>query len=273
MDNLHKTFSGETRKIMIVVISPSKTLDCETPVIVKKHSIPELLAYSCQLVEQCRKLNSADISVLMKVSEKIADLNVKRFAAWNSAFTAVNAKQAILVFKGDVYSGLDVDTFSDLDFDFAQSKLRILSGLYGVLRPLDLMKPYRLEMGVKLNNPRGKNLYHFWGDIITEKLNEVVATLKEKVLVNLASSEYAKSINTDKFQGQIITPVFKEYKNGVYKVIGLHAKRARGLMARHIIKNQIMDLKQLTEFNTGGYLFSAPDSSDTKLTFYRDNRL
>ena len=258
---------------MIVVISPSKTLDCKTPSIVKKHSTPELLAYSRQLVEQCRKLDSAHISDLMKVSEKIADLNVKRFAEWDSELTPTNAKQAILAFKGDVYSGLDAETFGDFDFDFAQSKLRILSGLYGILRPLDLMKPYRLEMGTKLNNPKGKNLYHFWGDIITEKLNEVVVTLKEKVLVNLASNEYTKSINIDKFQGRIITPVFKEYKNGVYKVIGLHAKRARGLMARYIIKNQITEPKQLTEFNTGGYLFSVPDSNDAKLIFYRDSQL
>jgi len=258
---------------MIVVISPSKTLDYNTPTIVKKHSTPELLAYSHQLVGQCHKLNSTHISDLMKVSKKIADLNVKRFADWDSEFTPENAKQAVLAFKGDVYSGLDVETFSDLDFDFAQSRLRILSGLYGVLRPLDLMKPYRLEMGTKLDNPKGKNLYQFWGDIITEKLNEIVATFKEKVLVNLASNEYAKSINISKFQGRIITPVFKDYKNGVYKVIGLHAKRARGLMARHIIKNQITDLQQLTEFNASGYLFSAPDSNDTEFIFYRDSQL
>ena len=258
---------------MIVVISPSKTLDCKTPSIVKKHSTPELLAYSRQLVEQCRKLDSAHISDLMKVSEKIADLNVKRFAEWDSEFTPINAKQAILAFKGDVYSGLDVETFDDFDFDFAQSKLRILSGLYGVLRPLDLMKPYRLEMGTKLNNPEGKNLYHFWGDIIVEKLNEVVSTLKEKVLVNLASNEYSKSINFDKFQGRVITPVFKEYKNGEYKVIGLHSKRARGLMTRYIIKNQITGLEQLTEFTVGGYLFSVSDSNEEELIFNRDSQL
>ena len=258
---------------MLVVISPSKTLDFETPAIVKNYSIPELLTYSCQLVEQCRKLDSTRISDLMKVSEKIANLNVKRFAEWDSKFTPTNAKQAILAFKGDVYSGLDVETFHDSDFDLAQSKLRILSGLYGVLRPLDLMKPYRLEMGTKLNNPEGKNLYQFWGDIIVEKLNEVVSTLKEKVLVNLASNEYSKSINFDKFQGRIITPVFKEYKNGEYKVIGLHSKRARGLMTRYIIKNKITGLEQLTEFTVGGYLFSVSDSNEEELIFNRDSQL
>ncbi|MBC6659936.1 peroxide stress protein YaaA, partial [Morganella morganii] len=224
---------------MLLTISPAKTLDYDSPLATERHTQPELLAQSEALMETCRKLTPADIGSLMHISDKLAGLNAARFGEWQPDFTPDNARQAILAFKGDVYTGMQAETFSEADFDFAQQHLRMLSGLYGVLRPLDLMQPYRLEMGTKLANPRGKDLYAFWGDIITDNLNQALAAQGDNVLVNLASDEYFKAVKPEKLNAVIIKPVFLDEKNGKYKVISFYAKKARGLMSRFIIQNRL----------------------------------
>lgn len=208
----------------------------------------------------------------MKVSDKIAGLNVARFAEWSETFTTDNARQAIFAFKGDVYTGLEAETLSEDDLSYAQSHLRMLSGLYGLLKPLDLMQPYRLEMGTKLANERGSNLYQFWGNIITDKLNEALSEQGDNVLINLASNEYFKAVKPKALDAQIITPVFKDCKNGQYKVISFYAKKARGMMARYIIENRIESVKQLEAFDTAGYYFAADESTPTELVFKREEQ-
>ncbi|PHM66279.1 peroxide stress protein YaaA [Xenorhabdus stockiae] len=254
---------------MLITISPAKTLDYESPLATKKYSQPALLEESKQLIDVCRTLTPAQISSLMGISDKLAGLNAARFGEWQPDFTPENARQAILAFKGDVYAGMQAETFSDADFDFAQSHLRMLSGLYGVLRPLDLMQPYRLEMGIKLENPRGKDLYKFWGDRITENLNAALEQQGDDVLVNLASDEYFKSVNTKKLAARIIKPVFLDEKNGKYKVISFYAKKARGLMSRFIIQNQLTDPTRLVEFSLEGYAFDESLSKENELVFKR----
>lgn len=254
---------------MLITISPAKTLDYESPLATEQFTQPELLAESQKLIKECRKLTPADIASLMKISDKLAGLNAARFAEWHADFTPENARQAILAFKGDVYTGMQAETFSQADFEFAQSHLRILSGLYGILRPLDLMQPYRLEMGISLKNTRGKNLYEFWGDIITKQLNQALAQQKDQVLINLASDEYFKSVNTKKLDGQIIKPVFLDEKNGKYKVISFYAKKARGLMSRFIIQNKLTKTEQLSDFNLEGYQFDESQSKGNELVFTR----
>jgi hypothetical protein len=257
---------------MLIVVSPAKTLDYESPLATEQYSQPELIGHSAELIKECRKLSPANIAALMKVSDKIAGLNVARFEQWSETFTPDNARQAILAFKGDVYTGLAAETMSDDDFDFAQSHLRMLSGLYGLLRPLDLMQPYRLEMGTKLANGRGDNLYQFWGSIITEKLNQALADQGDNVLINLASNEYFKSVKKKELDGSIITPVFKDCKNGQYKVISFYAKKARGMMARYIIDNRISNVDELTKFDTAGYYFAEDESTPTELVFKREEQ-
>ncbi|MEZ2681707.1 MULTISPECIES: peroxide stress protein YaaA [Providencia] len=254
---------------MLITISPAKTLDYESPLATQQFTQPELLSKSQKLINVCRKLTPADIASLMKISDKLAGLNAARFAEWHTDFTPENARQAILAFKGDVYTGMQAETFSQNDFEFAQSHLRILSGLYGVLRPLDLMQPYRLEMGISLKNTRGKNLYEFWGDIITKQLNQALAQQKDQILVNLASDEYFKSVNTKKLDGQIIKPIFLDEKNGKYKVISFYAKKARGLMSRFIIQNKLTKTDQLADFNLEGYQFDESQSKGNELIFTR----
>ena len=241
---------------MLIVVSPAKTLDYESPLATEKYTQPELVEYSKQLIDVCRKLTPADVASLMKVSDKIAGLNVARFEQWSETFTQDNARQAILAFKGDVYTGLDAETLSDEDFDYAQNHLRMLSGLYGLLKPLDLMQPYRLEMGTRLANARGTNLYQFWGNIITDKLNEALNAQGDNVLINLASNEYFKAVDKKALNGEIITPVFKDCKNGQYKVISFYAKKARGLMARYIMEQQVTNMEQLLAFDCAGYYYS-----------------
>ncbi|ATC97970.1 MAG: peroxide stress protein YaaA [Pseudomonadota bacterium] len=241
---------------MITVISPAKNLDYETPAPSKNHTQPELLAHSKELIEVCRELSAQDLSSLMKISDKLAGLNVARFTEWQTPFNDSNAKQAIYAFNGDVYVGLDAATLSEKALDYAQGHLRILSGLYGILKPLDLMMAYRLEMGTKLTNPRGANLYQFWGSIIAEKLNEVFAEQNTNMLVNLASNEYFKAVDKKALNGEIITPVFKDCKNGQYKVISFYAKKARGLMARYIMEQQVTNMAQLLAFDCAGYYYS-----------------
>ncbi|AQP35447.1 peroxide stress protein YaaA [Vibrio anguillarum] len=257
---------------MLIVVSPAKTLDYESPLVTSKYTQPELIDHSAQLIDVCRQLTPADISALMKVSDKIAGLNVARFAQWSPTFTLDNARPAILAFKGDVYTGFEAETLSDAGFEHAQQHLRMLSGLYGVLKPLDLMQPYRLEMGTRLGNPRGTNLYQFWGDIITDKLNQALKEQGDDVLINLASNEYFKAVNPKKLKGSIITPVFKDCKKGQYKVISFYAKKARGMMARYIIDKQISSVEQLAQFDSAGYYFVEQESSATELVFKREEQ-
>ena len=255
---------------MLIVVSPAKTLDFETPPITEQYSHADLITDSAELIDVCRQLTPMDIASLMKISDKLAGLNAARFTEWSSEFTPANAKQAVFAFKGDVYTGLDAETFSADDMAFAQQHFRILSGLYGLLRPLDLIKAYRLEMGTKLANGRGTNLYQFWGDIITDKVNETLAAQGDKVLINLASNEYFKAVQKKRLKGRIITPVFKDCKAGKFKIISFYAKKARGLMARYIIDNQLTDIEQLQAFDTDGYYYCAAESTDIELVFKRD---
>lgn len=256
---------------MLIVVSPAKTLDFETPANAAVYSQPRFLEQSETLVTEMRKMAPQDISNLMGVSDKIASLNAARYEQWQQPFTPENAKQAVLAFKGDVYTGLDAETLNEDGLTFAQSHLRILSGLYGVLRPLDLMQPYRLEMGIKLANEKGSNLYQFWGEEITKSLNQELASNDNAVLINLASNEYFKSVKPKVLNADVITPVFKDEKNGKYKIISFYAKKARGLMARYIIDNRINDPEQLKAFNVDGYYFKPEESSAKDWVFYRDH--
>ena len=254
---------------MLIVVSPAKTLDYTTPPKIKKFTLPDYLDDSAQLIHRMREFSSLDISELMHVSTKIADLNFDRFEAWNKKFTEKNAKQAVLAFKGDVYTGLDAESFSAKDFAFAQKHFRMLSGLYGLLRPLDLMQPYRLEMGTRLSTERGKNLYEFWGNEITDGLNAQLKKVKSPYLINLASNEYFKAVKPKALNGEIITPAFKELKNGDYKMIGVYAKKARGLLSRYIIQNQLSDIEDIKSFDVDGYKFNKKVSSGNNWVFTR----
>lgn len=255
---------------MLMVISPAKTLDYTSPVKLKEHTEPEHIKQSEQLIKQLKKLSVQDVASLMSISDKLAALNVARFAEWSPKFTTNNARQAILAFKGDVYTGLAAEDFSAKDVKFAQKHLRILSGLYGVLRPLDLMQPYRLEMGTKLANSKGKDLYEFWGEQITEWLNKAITEQGDGILLNLASNEYFKSVKTKQLDAKIIDVDFKDLKNGQYKIISFYAKKARGMMARYVIKNQLKEVEQLKQFDSEGYYYSEEHSTDSKLIFLRD---
>lgn len=257
---------------MIFVLSPAKALDYETPPGVSKHTQPSHLDASADLIDILRELSPQEVARLMSLSDQLATLNVARYQAWSRPFTPENAKQAVLAFNGDVYEGLEATSLSEKDLDWAQQHLRILSGLYGVLRPLDLMQPYRLEMGTKLPTPAGKTLYAWWGERITEALNQVVAERENAgetpVLVNLASDEYFKSVKPTKLKARIVTPVFQDWKNGQYKIISFYAKRARGLMARHAILKRVTDVEGLRSFNAEGYAF-VPEASDGDTLMFR----
>ena len=254
---------------MLILISPAKTLDYQSPLATTRYTQPMLLEHSQQLIGVARKLSAPQIKALMGISDKLADLNATRFHDWHPDFTPENARQAILAFKGDVYTGLQAETFSEADFDFAQKHLRMLSGLYGVLRPLDLMQPYRLEMGIRLENPRGKDLYQFWGEEITHTLNAALHEQGDDIVVNLASDEYFRSVKPKALKGTIIKPVFLDEKNGKFKVISFYAKKARGLMSRYIIENRLSKPEQLTGFDSEGYFFDAESSSAEELVFKR----
>ncbi len=254
---------------MLIIISPAKTLDYQTSSITPEYSQPNYLDHAQQLIQRARQYSALDIAEVMAVSSKIAELNFERFKAWHTPFTPTNAKQALLAFKGDVYSGLDAETFSNADFQFAQQHLRILSGLYGLLRPLDLMQAYRLEMGRKIDTERGKNLYEFWGDIITEGLNEQLAQDESGHLINLASNEYFKAVKNKQLKGEIITPEFKDYKNGAYKMMGVYAKKARGLLSRYIIQNRLSDVQAIKKFTAEGYAFNEEMSEGNRWVFTR----
>ena len=256
---------------MLTVISPAKTLDYETPPTTRRTTQPQYLDKAARLVDDARGLSPDDIRKLMGVSQKIAELNHARFMNWGQPFTLDNAKQAVLAFKGDVYTGLEADTLTDEQLRFAQQHLRILSGLYGLLRPLDLMQPYRLEMGLKFENEGGKNLYEFWGDDITSALNAQLKKSRSNVLVNLASNEYFRSVHANALDADVITPVFKDLKNGKYKIISFFAKKARGQMARYIVEEGLTDVVGLQRFKTAGYRYSKADSSAKEWVFTRDS--
>ncbi|MES9901953.1 MAG: peroxide stress protein YaaA, partial [Sedimenticola sp.] len=248
---------------------PAKTLDYDTPAQTATFTRPAYLKESQQLVGQLRQLSALDIAEMMKVSMKIAELNFDRFEAWKRPFTLKNSKQALLAFKGDVYSGLNAADFSEDDLVFAQDHLRILSGLYGLLRPLDLMQPYRLEMGRKLETACGNTLYKFWGEALTRGLNKVLSGQKRPVLINLASNEYFKAVKPELLEGQLINPVFKERKGETYKIIGIHAKKARGLMSRFVIKNRLEDPYVLKDFAEWGYCYTPALSDERDWVFTR----
>ena len=255
---------------MFIVISPAKTLDYESPLPTSEFTQPRLLDDSNELIESCAKLSASQIADLMKVSDNIAQVNAERFRTWQPNFDLHTARQAMYAFKGDVYTGLDAYSLSAEQIEFAQNHLRMLSGLYGLLRPLDLMLPYRLEMGTKLKNNRGSDLYTFWGTKITERLKQDMQESNDNVLINLASDEYYKAVKEKQLNATVIKPVFLDQKNGKYKVISFYAKKARGLMSRFIIENQISDIEQLKTFNTDGYYFDAENSNATELVFKRD---
>ncbi|OFX86774.1 MAG: hypothetical protein A2W99_06845 [Bacteroidetes bacterium GWF2_33_16] len=254
---------------MIHILSPAKTLDYKNTIQTKRFSLPDLLNESRILIEELKKLNPKDLEKLMSINSELAVLNFERNLSWRQPFTIDNAKQALAVFKGQVFIGLDANTLSEEDLIFAQESLRILSGFYGVLRPLDLIQPYRLEMGTNLANPRGKNLYQFWGTKLTEIINTELEKQKQKVLINLASNEYFKAINPKQIKGKIITPVFKESKGNEYKQVTIYAKTARGYMSRFIIQNQIENPEDIKAFDIGGYLYHSDLSSENEWVFTR----
>lgn len=254
---------------MLIVISPAKTLDFETPPKVPAFSIPEFLDDSAELIDELRAFEPHRLSEMMGISPKLAQLNCNRYHAWSLPFTSSNAKQAALAFKGDVYTGLDADNLNADDLQYAQNHLRILSGLYGVLKPLDLMQPYRLEMGTRLETRRGKDLYAFWDDRINAALNGELRKLEVPVLVNLASNEYFKSVKPEKLAARIITPVFKEERNGTYKMISFFAKKARGLMSRYIIRNRLADPADINDFDLEGYRYNNTLSGADRPVFTR----
>lgn len=255
---------------MLTVISPAKTLDFETAPTTRRSTRPQFLERAAELVKEARELSPDDLRELMGVSEKIAGLNHRRFMNWSEPFTLDNAKQAILAFKGDVYTGLEAETLSADQLRFAQQHLRILSGLYGLLRPLDLMQPYRLEMGLKFANRGGRNLYEFWGETITSELNRELKKSGSKVLVNLASNEYFRAVQPGALAAEIITPVFKDLKGDKYRIISFYAKKARGQMARFIIDRELDDPAGLKKFRTGGYRYNKTESTARELVFTRD---
>ena len=254
---------------MITLLSPAKSLDYESPCLTARSTQARLKSDTTVLIDQLKKLSSEEVGSLMNVSDKLAVLNHERFQSFSSSFTKKNSRQAILAFTGDVYQGMNLSEWSAGDFATAQENVRILSGLYGLLRPLDLMQPYRLEMGTSLANARGKNLYQFWGDRITDLLNKDLEKSHSSVVVNLASNEYFSAVIPSKLNSQLISPVFKDEKKGKYKIISFYAKRARGMMADYIVKNELKDSEDLREFSTAGYTYDAESSTVDKPVFLR----
>jgi cytoplasmic iron level regulating protein YaaA (DUF328/UPF0246 family) len=254
---------------MLILLSPAKSLDYQTPPHVAAYTQPAFLEHSASLIEQLRRLSPADIANLMDLSDPLALLNFNRYADWHLPFTPDNAKQAVLAFDGDVYDGLAARTLSADDLAFAQRQVRILSGLYGILRPLDLMQPYRLEMGTRFANVGGKDLYAFWGERLLAALNAELAEMARPAVINLASEEYFKAAIGRKLAGTVIQPVFEDWKNGRYRIISFYAKRARGLMTRHAVLNRLSEPEGLQDFAAEGYAFAAAASDATTWVFRR----
>ena len=254
---------------MLFLLSPAKSLDYDTPAQVSTHTQPLFTRQSAALIDILKTKSPQDISGLMKLSDALSGLNVARYQAWSKKFTAKNSKQSVLAFNGDVYEGLNAKSLDAAQLDWAQAHLCILSGLYGVLRPLDLMQPYRLEMGTALRTEKGSNLYQFWGSQISDYLNERAAAQTTPVIVNLASEEYFKVVDLTTLKARVVSCVFEDYKNGDYKIISFHAKRARGLMVRYAIENKASSVKKLEGFDTEGYAFVAGLSAPDRLVFRR----
>ena len=252
---------------MKIIISPAKSLDFESKAPISLHTDSQFIAQSIKLNKKLKKISKKELSRLMKISDDLAQLNYERNKDWNPPFTLKNAKQAVFSFTGEVYKGLDANSISEEKLPDLQDKLRILSGLYGLLKPFDLIQPYRLEMGTKLKVGRTENLYKFWGDTLAISLNNELK--EDEILVNLASSEYFKVLPKKTLKTPMITPIFKDFKNGQYKIIMMYAKRARGLMARYIIENDIETIEELKGFNIDGYAFSETMSTETEILFTR----
>ncbi|MES2414709.1 MAG: peroxide stress protein YaaA [Pseudomonadota bacterium] len=255
---------------MLFLISPAKSLDYDTPLHVATYTQPLFTDHSAELIEVLKKKTPAQISTLMKLSDTLSGLNVARYQAWSPRFTAKNSRQAALAFDGDVYGGLDARTLSKTQLDWAQDHLCILSGLYGVLRPLDRMQPYRLEMGTALKTGKGSNLYQFWGTQISDYLNKRAAADTSPVIINLASEEYFKAVDLKALKARVVSCVFEELRGGKYKIISFSAKRARGLMARYAIEKKIGSVKKLEGFDAEGYRFDAAASAANRLVFRRN---
>jgi cytoplasmic iron level regulating protein YaaA (DUF328/UPF0246 family) len=258
---------------MLILISPAKTLDYDTPPQTEICTQPDFLEEASVLMQGLSKLSEEEVGELMGISPKLAKLNKQRFGNWSMPFDNENAKQAALAFKGEVYAGMKAWEFDADDFAYAQKTLRILSGLYGLLRPLDLMQPYRLEMGTAYANPKGKDLYEFWGDSLAEAIDEAVAKSGSDLLVNLASQEYFKAARASKLKAKVVSPVFKDEKNGKYKIISFYAKKARGLMSSYLIRNRVTKAKEIAGFDFAGYRYSAEDSTEEAPVFLREERL
>lgn len=254
---------------MLFLLSPAKSLDYNTPAHIDDYTQPLFTRQSAQLIDLLKTRTPQQISTLMKLSDALSGLNVARYQAWSSRFTAHNSKQAVLAFNGDVYEGLNAKTLSAPQLDWAQRHVCILSGLYGVLRPLDWMQPYRLEMGTPLATSQGKNLYQFWGPQIAHYLNERAAANTSPVIVNLASEEYFKAVDRQALKARVVNCVFEDFKGGKYKIISFHAKRARGLMARYAIEKKLVTVKKLEHFDAEGYRFEPAVSRPDQLVFRR----
>ena len=257
---------------MIILLSPAKTLDFENPAEEKTCTEPEFLSLSKNLIAGLSKMSNEEISKLMGISDKLAALNSERYKSWNVKHESKNSKQAILAFKGDVYEGMKAWDYTKEDFIYAQKNLRMLSGLYGLLRPLDLIQPHRLEMGTVYANPAGKDLYAFWGDRLCNTLNRELKASGSRFLINLASQEYFKSTQPKNLEGEIVSPIFKDEKNGKFKIISFYAKKARGMMASHFIKNRIDSIDGLRKFNNSGYQFESSESTDLQPVFLRSEQ-
>ncbi len=255
---------------MLLLLSPAKTLDYETPPATDRHSQPLFTEQSAELIDVLRTKSVDDIASLMDLSEALSTLNVERYAQWKPRFTTKESKAAVLAFNGDVYEGLDASSLTPAQLDWAQDHLLILSGLYGALRPLDLMRPYRLEMGTRLETGKGRNLYQFWGPRIADYLNQRLDEAGgERLILNLASEEYFKAVDRKTLNARVVQCVFEDWKGGKYKVISFHAKRARGLMARHVVTHKARTLRGVQSFDAEGYAFDATVSEDDRLVFRR----
>lgn len=254
---------------MLMLLSPAKKLDYDSSVRTTLHTQPQFVPQAEALIKVLRTKSADDISKLMSLSDALAELNVQRYAQWQPSFDLSNSRQAILAFNGDVYEGLEAPSLSDKQLEWAQEHLAILSGLYGVLRPLDLMQAYRLEMGTKLKNDQGSNLYAYWGAQLAQYLNGRLESHKKPWVLNLASEEYFKAVDRKALKANVVQAVFQDEKNGAWKVISFHAKRARGLMARYVIENRIQDAAALQGFDSEGYRFAQAESTDDKLVFRR----
>lgn len=254
---------------MIVILSPAKRLNFEIPNMAGKHTIPSFMEESNFLVDRLKKFSARKLQKLMNINENIAETNYERYQNWSPEFNENVAKPAILAFRGDVFLGMDPQSYVIKDFDFAQDHVRILSGLHGILKPLDLIRPYRLEMGTRLKIGKSKNLYDFWNDKITQSISKSKAYQNDKIIINLASKEYFAAVNVDSIQGRIIEPVFKEFKHGTYRPVHIFMKRARGMMTSYIVKNKIQEPDQIKLFDWEGYEYNDQLTAGDQWVFTR----